>query len=123
MHSMQGNTLAWVVENIKMVLTRKTEQHIMDRVEGIRMVSIKEVLQHLKKAMLCTVILIHQRDTMARVLEEEDIMMVQENSSVIITQIQNSDYSMKGDSIMFMEDILMVLTMETIQPIKMSTIK
>ena len=87
------------------------------------MVSIKEVLQHLKKAMLCTVILIHQRDTMARVLEEEDIMMVQENSSVIITQIQNSDYSMKGDSIMFMEDILMVLTMETIQPIKMSTIK
>ena len=60
---------------------------------------------------------------MARVLEEEDIMMVQENSSVIITQIQNSDYSMKGDSIMFMEDIMMVLTMETIQPIKMSTIK
>ena len=51
MHSMQGNTLAWVQENIKMVLTRKTEQHIMDRVEGIRMVSIKEVLQHLKKAM------------------------------------------------------------------------
>ena len=60
---------------------------------------------------------------MARVLEEEDIMMVQENSSVIITQIQNSDYSMKGDSIMFMENIMMVLTMLTIQPIKMSTIK
>ena len=67
--------------------------------------------------------MIHQRDTMARVLEEEDIMMVQENSSVIITQIQNSDYSMKGDSIMFMENIMMVLTMLTIQPIKMSTIK
>ena len=49
--------------------------------------------------------------------------MVQENSSVIITQIQNSDYRMQGDSMMFMEDTMMVLTRETIQPIKMSTIK